>query len=157
MSSPLLIFTGIIFKLPEETISSLPSNIDYTIRMNIENVMRTDRARNPFWVKDAFISSTKTQRYSRGFVYLQESIEKAIIEMQTGKADGPAVQMQAFPYPCYYKDEWVSHKHMHTERLIWRLRWSRKRWHLSKYTTFTPTLNICSVLFIWNNSSRMNV
>lgn len=74
--------------------------------MNIENVMRTDRTRNPFWVKDAFISATKTQRYNRGFVYLQESIERAIIEMQTGKAiDGPAVQMQGFPYPCYYKDE----------------------------------------------------
>uniref|UniRef100_A0A673IZB5 ATP-binding cassette, sub-family A (ABC1), member 12 n=1 Tax=Sinocyclocheilus rhinocerous TaxID=307959 RepID=A0A673IZB5_9TELE len=101
--------SGIIFKLPEETSSSLPPNIDYTIRMNIENVMRTDRARNPFWVKDAFMSATKTQRYNRGFVYLQESIERAIIEMQTGKAmDGPAVQMQAFPYPCYYKDEYLN-------------------------------------------------
>uniref|UniRef100_A0A672RR46 ATP binding cassette subfamily A member 12 n=1 Tax=Sinocyclocheilus grahami TaxID=75366 RepID=A0A672RR46_SINGR len=103
------LYASIIFKLPEETSSSLPPNIDYTIRMNIENVMRTDRVRNPFWVKDAFMSSTKTQRYNRGFVYLQESIERAIIEMQTGKAiDGPAVQMQAFPYPCYYKDEYLN-------------------------------------------------
>ncbi|XP_052462827.1 uncharacterized protein abca12 isoform X4 [Carassius gibelio] len=103
------LYASIIFKLPEETSSSLPPNIDYTIRMNIENVMRTDRARNPFWVKDSFISSTKNQRYNRGFVYLQESIERAIIEMQTGKAmDGPAVQMQAFPYPCFYKDEYLN-------------------------------------------------
>ncbi|XP_043104736.1 uncharacterized protein abca12 isoform X2 [Puntigrus tetrazona] len=103
------LYASIIFKLPEETSSSLPPNIDYTIRMNIENVMRTDRARNPFWVKDAFMSSTKTQRYNRGFVYLQESIDRSIIEMQTGKAiDGPAVQMQAFPYPCYYKDEYLN-------------------------------------------------
>ncbi|XP_042586458.1 uncharacterized protein LOC109091145 [Cyprinus carpio] len=103
------LYASIIFKLPEETSSSLPPNIDYTIRMNIENVMRTDRVRNPFWVKDAFVSSTKTQRYNRGFVYLQESIDRAIIEMQTGKAiDGPAVQMQAFPYPCYYKDEYLN-------------------------------------------------
>ncbi|KAK2904797.1 hypothetical protein Q8A67_006596 [Cirrhinus molitorella] len=103
------LYASIIFKLPEETSSILPPNIDYTIRMNIENVMRTDRARNPFWVKDAFMSATNTQRYSRGFVYLQESIERAIIEMQTGKAiDGPAVQMQAFPYPCYYKDEYLN-------------------------------------------------
>ncbi|XP_059356413.1 glucosylceramide transporter ABCA12-like [Carassius carassius] len=103
------LYASIIFKLPEETSSSLPQNIDYTIRMNIENVMRTDRVRNPFWVKDAFVSTTKTQRYNRGFVYLQESIERAIIEMQTGKAiDGPAVQMQAFPYPCYYKDDYLN-------------------------------------------------
>lgn len=103
------LYASIIFKLPKENSSSLPPNIDYTIRMNIENVMRTDRARNPFWVKDAYISATRTQRYSRGFVYLQESIERAIIEMQTGNAmDGPAVQMQAFPYPCYYKDEYLN-------------------------------------------------
>ncbi|XP_050975190.1 uncharacterized protein abca12 isoform X2 [Labeo rohita] len=103
------LYASIIFKLPEETSNSLPANIDYTIRMNIENVMRTDRTRNPFWVKDAFMSATKTQRYSRGFVYLQESIDRAIIEMQTGKAiDGPAVQMQAFPYPCYYKDDYLN-------------------------------------------------
>ncbi|KAK7169397.1 hypothetical protein R3I93_005384 [Phoxinus phoxinus] len=103
------LYASIILKLPEKTSSGLPPNIDYTIRMNIENVMRTDRSRNPFWVKDAYISSTKTQRYSRGFVFLQESIERAIIEMQTGKAmDGPAVQMQAFPYPCYYKDDYLN-------------------------------------------------
>ncbi|XP_051999206.1 glucosylceramide transporter ABCA12-like [Xyrauchen texanus] len=104
------LFASIIFNLPEVTSnSSLPSEIDYTIRMNIDNSMRTDRTRNPFWVKDAFISATKTQRYSRGFVYLQESIERAIIEMQTGKAiDGPAVQIQAFPYPCYYKDDYLN-------------------------------------------------
>ncbi|XP_056610473.1 glucosylceramide transporter ABCA12 [Triplophysa dalaica] len=104
------LYASVIFKLPKEkSNSSLPPEIDYTIRMNIENSMRTDRARNPFWVKDAFISAMNTQRYSRGFVYLQESIERAIIEMQTGKAiDGPAVQIQAFPYPCYYKDEYLN-------------------------------------------------
>ncbi|KAG1952045.1 ATP-binding cassette sub-family A member 12 isoform X3 [Pimephales promelas] len=103
------LYASIILKLPEETSSSLPQNIDYTIRMNIENVMRTDRSRNPFWVKDPYISTTKTQRYSRGFVFLQESIDRAIIEMQSGKAvDGPAVQMQAFPYPCYYKDDYLN-------------------------------------------------
>ncbi|XP_052004328.1 uncharacterized protein abca12 [Xyrauchen texanus] len=104
------LYASIIFKQAEvNSNSSLPPQIDYTIRMNIENVMRTDRARNPFWVKDAFISSTKTQRYNRGFVYLQESIERAIIEMQTGKAmDGPAVQIQAFPYPCFYQDEYLN-------------------------------------------------
>ncbi|KAI7808566.1 uncharacterized protein abca12 isoform X2 [Triplophysa rosa] len=104
------LYASVIFKLPKEkSNSSLPHEIDYTIRMNIENSMRTDRARNPFWVKDAFISAIDTLRYSRGFVYLQESIERAIIEMQTGKAmDGPAVQIQAFPYPCYYKDEYLN-------------------------------------------------
>ncbi|XP_065108171.1 uncharacterized protein abca12 [Paramisgurnus dabryanus] len=104
------LYASVIFKLPAEPFnSSLPPAIDYTIRMNIENSMRTDRVRNPFWVKDAYISATNTMRYSRGFVYLQESIERSIIEMQTRKPmDGPAVQIQAFPYPCYYKDEYLN-------------------------------------------------
>ncbi|KAJ8255215.1 hypothetical protein GJAV_G00202380 [Gymnothorax javanicus] len=83
---------SIIFDLPksdpskssrdrrEASLSSLPRKVDYTIRMNIENVMRTDRARNPFWEKGSFISTLKTQRYSQGFVYLQEAIDRAIME-----------------------------------------------------------------------------
>ncbi|KAG7463948.1 hypothetical protein MATL_G00182090 [Megalops atlanticus] len=115
------LYASIIFNLPKSdpsspsrrrrdaSGSSLPPKVEYTIRMHIENVMRTDRARNPFWVKSAYISPLKTQRYNRGFIYLQESIERAIIETQTGhKVEEPAVQLQAFPYPCYLHDEYLN-------------------------------------------------
>ncbi|XP_062861801.1 glucosylceramide transporter ABCA12 [Trichomycterus rosablanca] len=106
------LYASLIFKLPEEYNSSsskLPPKVDYTIRMHIDNAMRTDRARNPFWVKATYISPTKTQRYNRGFIYLQESIERAIIQMQTGtEVQEPAVQIQAFPYPCFYKDDYLN-------------------------------------------------
>uniref|UniRef100_A0A8C7R909 ATP-binding cassette, sub-family A (ABC1), member 12 n=1 Tax=Oncorhynchus mykiss TaxID=8022 RepID=A0A8C7R909_ONCMY len=105
------LYASIIFKLDASRSSSsaLPPKVDYTIRMSIENSMRTDRSRNPFWVKDPYISSLKTQRYNRGFVYLQESIDRAIIETQTGQqVTEPAVQLQAFPYPCFLKDEYLN-------------------------------------------------
>ncbi|XP_064800500.1 uncharacterized protein abca12 isoform X2 [Oncorhynchus masou masou] len=117
------LYASIIFKLPKDdddshrkrrdashsSSSALPPKVDYTIRMSIENSMRTDRSRNPFWVKDPYISSLKTQRYNRGFVYLQESIDRAIIETQTGQqVTEPAVQLQAFPYPCFLKDEYLN-------------------------------------------------
>ncbi|XP_041700647.2 glucosylceramide transporter ABCA12 isoform X2 [Coregonus clupeaformis] len=117
------LYASIIFKLPKDdddshrkrrdtsgsSSSALPPKVDYTIRMSIENAMRTDRSRNPFWVKDPYISSLKTQRYNRGFVYLQESIDRAIIETQTGQqVTEPAVQLQAFPYPCFLKDEYLN-------------------------------------------------
>ncbi|KAJ8352847.1 hypothetical protein SKAU_G00243230 [Synaphobranchus kaupii] len=115
------LYASVIFELPESGPSSssrrgrdasrsrLPAKVDYTIRMNIENVMRTDRARNPFWVKGPYISPIKTQRYTRGFAYLQESIDRAIIELQLGRTvEEPAVQMQAFPYPCYLRDEYLN-------------------------------------------------
>ncbi|KAL0963737.1 hypothetical protein UPYG_G00310290, partial [Umbra pygmaea] len=117
------LYASIIFKLPEDdhhssrkrrdasgsASSSLPPKVGYTIRMSIENSMRTDHIRNLFWFKDSNISPLRTQRYNRGFVYLQESIDRAIIETQTGKqVTEPAVQLQAFPYPCYLKDEYLN-------------------------------------------------
>ncbi|XP_027022078.2 uncharacterized protein abca12 [Tachysurus fulvidraco] len=107
------LYASIIFKLPNgknaSSSSTLPPKLDYTIRMNIDNSMRTDRSRSPFWVRATYISSASTQRYNRGFIYLQESIERAIIGMQTGNVvQEPAVQIQAFPYPCYYRDEYLN-------------------------------------------------
>ncbi|XP_063069496.1 uncharacterized protein abca12 [Engraulis encrasicolus] len=102
------LYASIIFKLPQENNSSLPEKVDYTIRMQIDNSMRTDRTRNPFWVRDSYISMTRTQRYNRGFIYLQEAIDRAIIETQLGQpVQEPAVQLQAFPYPCFLKDEYL--------------------------------------------------
>ncbi|XP_076849875.1 uncharacterized protein abca12 [Brachyhypopomus gauderio] len=103
------LYASILFKVPQDESSSLPPKVDYTIRMHIDNSMRTDRVRNPYWVKAAYMSPLKTQRYNRGFAYLQESIERAIISMQTGRqVQEPAVQVQAFPYPCFYKDEYLN-------------------------------------------------
>ncbi|XP_073329250.1 uncharacterized protein abca12 [Pagrus major] len=116
------LYASVIFKLPKDedsssrkrqarsssSTSSLPPKVSYTIRMHMDNVMRTDRVRNPYFVKDNHISSSLTMRYNRGFVYLQENIDRAIIETQTGqRVTEPAVQLQPFPYPCHLRDEYL--------------------------------------------------
>ncbi|XP_077435659.1 uncharacterized protein abca12 [Vanacampus margaritifer] len=102
------LYGSVIFKLPaEEKSSSLPPKVSYTIRMHLDNVMRTDRVRSPYFTKDTHISSGRTLRYNRAFVYLQENIDRAIIEMQTGKVSETAVQLQPFPYPCYLRDRYL--------------------------------------------------
>ncbi|XP_049449732.1 glucosylceramide transporter ABCA12 isoform X16 [Epinephelus fuscoguttatus] len=115
------LYASVIFKLPKDegtsrkrharsssSTSSLPPKVSYTIRMHMDNVMRTDRVRSPYYVKENHIWSKQTLRYNRGFVYLQENIDRAIIETQTGqKVTDPAVQLQPFPYPCYYRDEYL--------------------------------------------------
>lgn len=74
--------------------------------MHMDNVMRTDRVRDSFFVKDTHISAKQTMRYNRGFIYLQETIDRAIIEAQIGqKVAEPAIQLQPFPYPCFNRDE----------------------------------------------------
>ncbi|KAL6100670.1 abca12 [Pungitius sinensis] len=103
------LYASVIFKLPKASAStSLPPKVSYTIRMHMDNVMRTDRTREPYFYKDSHISARQTLRYNRGFVYLQENIDRAIIETQTGqRVTEPAVQLQPFPYPCHYRDEFL--------------------------------------------------
>ncbi|XP_054642461.1 uncharacterized protein abca12 isoform X2 [Dunckerocampus dactyliophorus] len=101
------LYGSVIFKLPKDE-DSLPPKVSYTIRMHMDNVMRTDRIRDPYFVKDTYISAQNTMRYNRGFVYLQENIDRAIIEYQTGqRVTDTAVQLQPFPYPCYLRDEYL--------------------------------------------------
>uniref|UniRef100_A0A3Q1F1V9 ATP-binding cassette, sub-family A (ABC1), member 12 n=1 Tax=Acanthochromis polyacanthus TaxID=80966 RepID=A0A3Q1F1V9_9TELE len=110
------LYASVIFKLKKEdssrkarSTSSLPPKVSYTIRMHMDNVMRTDRARSPFFAKDTHKPDSYSMRYNRGFIYLQENIDRAIIESQTGKrVTDTAVQLQPFPYPCYLSDEYLT-------------------------------------------------
>ncbi|KAK1903421.1 ATP-binding cassette sub-family A member 12, partial [Dissostichus eleginoides] len=115
------LYASVIFKLPKDTDASrkrnarassstsiLPPKVSYTIRMHMDNLMRTDRVRDSYFIKDHHISARRTLRYNRGFVYLQENIDRAIIETQTGhRIEETAVQLQPFPYPCHYRDEYL--------------------------------------------------
>uniref|UniRef100_H3B2R0 ATP binding cassette subfamily A member 12 n=1 Tax=Latimeria chalumnae TaxID=7897 RepID=H3B2R0_LATCH len=109
--------SSVIFKMPPKSNRrrradpgklSLPKLVKYTIRMDIQLSMRTDSIRKTVWVPGPHNSAIKDQTYSRGFIYLQEDIERAIIELQTGKiVEEPAVQLQSMPYPCYVKDDFL--------------------------------------------------
>ncbi|XP_072301151.1 glucosylceramide transporter ABCA12 [Eucyclogobius newberryi] len=113
------LYASVIFKLPKDDTNSrkrrsasnsttLPPKVRYTIRMHMDNVMRTDRIRQPFFSKETHISARETLRYNRGFIYLQESIDRAIIELQANKTvTDTAVQLQPFPYPCHHRDEYL--------------------------------------------------
>ncbi|XP_051937575.1 glucosylceramide transporter ABCA12 [Hippocampus zosterae] len=102
------LYGSVIFKLPkEENSSSLSPKVHYTIRMHLDNVLRTDRVRSLYFAKKNYISSRTAMRYNRAFVYLQENIDRAIIEMQTGRVTETAVQLQPFPYPCYLLDPYL--------------------------------------------------
>ncbi|XP_064420092.1 glucosylceramide transporter ABCA12 [Latimeria chalumnae] len=111
------LYASVIFKMPPKSNRrrradpgklSLPKLVKYTIRMDIQLSMRTDSIRKTVWVPGPHNSAIKDQTYSRGFIYLQEDIERAIIELQTGKiVEEPAVQLQSMPYPCYVKDDFL--------------------------------------------------
>ncbi|MEJ1272000.1 hypothetical protein NN561_002848 [Cricetulus griseus] len=112
------LFGSVIFKLPSNRSShrgydsenvSLPPIVKYTIRMSLKTAQTTRSIRTKIWAPGPHNSPSHNQIYSRAFIYLQDSIERAIIELQTGRnSQEVAVQVQAVPYPCFMKDNFLT-------------------------------------------------
>uniref|UniRef100_A0A8D0GSN9 ATP binding cassette subfamily A member 12 n=1 Tax=Sphenodon punctatus TaxID=8508 RepID=A0A8D0GSN9_SPHPU len=109
------LFASILFKLPssnkrEKSGSlSLPPLVNYTIRMSSKISQTTNRIRERIWTVGPHNSASQSQIYSRAFIYIQDSIDRAIIELQTGKSiEEIAVQIQATPFPCYKRDMFLT-------------------------------------------------
>ncbi|KAL1771016.1 ATP-binding cassette sub-family A member 12 [Sigmodon hispidus] len=112
------LFGSVIFKLPYNRSShrsynsenvSLPPIVRYTIRMSLKTAQTTRSIRTKIWAPGPHNSPSHNQIYGRAFIYLQDSIERAIIELQTGRnSQEVAVQVQAVPYPCFMKDNFLT-------------------------------------------------
>eukprot|EP00062_Callorhinchus_milii_P012447 gi/632959600/ref/XP_007895712.1/ PREDICTED: ATP-binding cassette sub-family A member 13 [Callorhinchus milii] len=89
--------------------SPLPPQMKYTIRTSILHSMPTDIKKNPQWKAKPKKLPTASFRYNRIFIPLQDMIERAIIQMQTGQdVPNPAVQVQGMPYPCHKNDKFLN-------------------------------------------------
>ncbi|MBZ3879909.1 ATP-binding cassette sub-family A member 12 [Sciurus carolinensis] len=112
------LFGSVIFKLPSNRSQhrgydsenvSLPPVVKYTIRMSLKTAQTTRSIRTKIWAPGPHNSPSHNQIYGRAFIYLQDSIERAIIELQTGRnSQEIAVQVQAIPYPCFMKDNFLT-------------------------------------------------
>ncbi|KPJ11060.1 ATP-binding cassette sub-family A member 12 [Papilio machaon] len=99
---------GLVF-LNNESSLEVPLNVEYKIRMDIENVPTTSRKKNYLWIPGPESNFIDNMRYFRGFIQIQDIIDKAIIDVA---ADGLgktldvdwATYTQQEPYPCYRKD-----------------------------------------------------
>ncbi|XP_006867848.1 PREDICTED: ATP-binding cassette sub-family A member 12 [Chrysochloris asiatica] len=112
------LFGSVIFKLPSNRRQqrehssekvSLPPVVKYTIRMSLKTAQTTRSIRTKIWAPGPHNSPSHNQIYGRAFIYLQDSIERAIVELQTGRnSQEIAVQVQAIPYPCFMKDNFLT-------------------------------------------------
>ncbi|XP_022102575.1 uncharacterized protein LOC110985686 [Acanthaster planci] len=86
---------------------TLPPHVHYKIRMDVENTADTNRLRDKDWTAGAN-NELINQVYTRGFVVVQDIIEKGIIQSQTGNnTEKPSVYLQLMPYPCHVVDKFV--------------------------------------------------
>nr|XP_037871414.1 uncharacterized protein LOC101740576 isoform X2 [Bombyx mori] len=101
---------GIVFMNTKQQNGSL-SNVEYKIRMDYENVPATRWTKNYLWIPGPESSFVEEMRYFRGFVQIQDMIDRAVIQLSRKRhkrdADDEvdwAMYTQQEPYPCYRKD-----------------------------------------------------
>ncbi|KAM8986810.1 phospholipid-transporting ATPase ABCA7 isoform 1-T1 [Ara ararauna] len=99
-------WAAVVFQPPTNaTATALPPHIRYKIRMDIDDVTRTNKIKDRFWDPGPAADPFSDLRYVwGGFVYVQDLVEQAVVRVQTGAAPRTGVYVQQMPYPCYVDD-----------------------------------------------------
>ncbi|XP_062888600.1 phospholipid-transporting ATPase ABCA1-like isoform X1 [Mobula hypostoma] len=101
-------WAGVVFLNEEQMgteLHSLQPHIKYKIRMDIDDVTRTNKIKDRFWDPGPAADPFDDMRYVwGGFVYIQDLVEQAIIRVQTGEDKKTGIYLQQMPYPCYVDD-----------------------------------------------------
>uniref|UniRef100_A0A3Q3BQ74 P-type phospholipid transporter n=1 Tax=Kryptolebias marmoratus TaxID=37003 RepID=A0A3Q3BQ74_KRYMA len=99
-------WAGIVFPdIARNNSTDLPPNINYKIRMDIDNVERTNKIKDGYWDPGPRADPFEDLRYIwGGFSYLQDVIEQGITRAITGTKARTGIYIQQMPYPCYVDD-----------------------------------------------------
>ncbi|XP_040445068.1 phospholipid-transporting ATPase ABCA7 isoform X1 [Falco naumanni] len=99
-------WAAVVFQPPTNaTTPTLPPHVRYKIRMDIDDVTRTNKIKDRFWDPGPAADPFSDLRYVwGGFVYVQDLVEQAVVRVQTGATPRMGVYIQQMPYPCYVDD-----------------------------------------------------
>ncbi|KAM3857848.1 phospholipid-transporting ATPase ABCA1 [Diretmus argenteus] len=101
-------WAGIVFENLQPDARRPPPYVKYKIRMDVDEVERTDERKERLWSPGARDNSFNDLRYLwGGFAYLQDMMDHGIIRAHTSKAQPLGVFAQQMPYPCYVDDSFV--------------------------------------------------
>ncbi|XP_075891700.1 phospholipid-transporting ATPase ABCA1 [Nelusetta ayraudi] len=101
-------WAGIVFENLQPNSSNPPPYIRYNIRMDIDEVERTDKEMDRVWFPGARDHPYNELKYIwGGFAYLQDMIDHGIIRVHTSKSQPLGVYAQQMPYPCYVEDDFI--------------------------------------------------
>ncbi|XP_059108000.1 phospholipid-transporting ATPase ABCA7 [Peromyscus eremicus] len=107
------LWAGIVFLSPEDPLdpSELwspalgPGHLRFKIRMDIDDVTRTNKIRDKFWDPGPSADPFMDLRYVwGGFVYLQDLLEQAAVRVLSGGDARASLYLQQMPHPCYVDD-----------------------------------------------------
>ncbi|XP_047388210.1 phospholipid-transporting ATPase ABCA7 [Sciurus carolinensis] len=106
-------WAGIVFLEPEDPGDPAempapdlgPGHVRVKIRMDIDDVTRTNKIRDRFWDPGPAADPLTDLRYVwGGFVYLQDLLERAVVHVLSGTDPLAGLYLQQMPYPCYVDD-----------------------------------------------------
>nr|XP_043900156.1 phospholipid-transporting ATPase ABCA1 isoform X1 [Solea senegalensis] len=98
-------WAGVVFLLPNSSSPELPPHVTYKIRMDIDDVTRTNKIKDKFWDPGPAADPFNDMRYIwGGFVYVQDLVESAVSRVLTGVRQTTGIYIQQMPYPCYVDD-----------------------------------------------------
>ncbi|XP_043768566.1 phospholipid-transporting ATPase ABCA7 isoform X5 [Cervus elaphus] len=105
-------WAGIVFLGPEDSPdpaqSPGPGHLRIKIRMDIDDVTRTNKIKDRFWDPGPAADPLTDLRYvCGGFVYLQDLLERAAVRVLTGTTPHAGLYLQQMPYPCYVDDAFL--------------------------------------------------
>ncbi|XP_036026831.1 LOW QUALITY PROTEIN: phospholipid-transporting ATPase ABCA7 [Onychomys torridus] len=107
------LWAGIVFLSPKDSLdpSELsspaldPGHLRFKIRMDIDDVTRTNKIRDKFWDPGPSADPFMDLRYVwGGFVYLQDLLEQAAVRVLSGGDPRASLYLQQMPHPCYVDD-----------------------------------------------------
>uniref|UniRef100_A0A8C8E1E1 P-type phospholipid transporter n=1 Tax=Oryzias sinensis TaxID=183150 RepID=A0A8C8E1E1_9TELE len=164
---------GVLFLLPNSSTTELPPHVSYKIRMDIDNVARTNKIKDNFWDPGPAAEPFSDLRYIwGGFVYIQDLVERALNQVLTGIKQTTGIYIQQMPYPCYVDDvflrvlnrslplfmtlAWIYSVAMITKSIVYekeaRLKETMRIMGLSSGTLwFSWFISIFSFFFQWGN------
>ncbi|KAJ1086296.1 hypothetical protein NDU88_006417 [Pleurodeles waltl] len=102
-------WAGVVFlNLDNQTVpaNETPlSHVTFKIRMDIDDVTRTNKIKDRFWDPGPAADPLNDLRYIwGGFVYIQDLVEQAVVRAMTGTRTRTGTYIQQMPYPCYVDD-----------------------------------------------------
>ncbi|XP_074060603.1 phospholipid-transporting ATPase ABCA7 isoform X2 [Macrotis lagotis] len=96
-------WAGVVFLGLQE--GGAPGHIRLKIRMDIDDVTRTNKIKDRFWDPGPAADPFLDLRYVwGGFVYLQDLLEGAVLRVLNNSARPASIYLQQMPYPCYVDD-----------------------------------------------------
>uniref|UniRef100_A0A4W6E2P5 ABC transporter domain-containing protein n=1 Tax=Lates calcarifer TaxID=8187 RepID=A0A4W6E2P5_LATCA len=98
-------WASIVFENLQPDSRHPPPYVKYKIRMDVDEVERTNKVKERLWSPGARDNSFNDLRYIwGGFAYLQDMMDHGIIRAQTSKTQPLGVFAQQMPYPCFVDD-----------------------------------------------------